>query len=91
MCTINSGLTYSCSEATTSYRVTLECWKISSNRKNTYSTNNINNGNFLLRMVLVLLSGLFRDQSPQLVKVDSRHVVLILAEMEVSHTKLIYN
>lgn len=39
-------------------------------------------------MVLVLFSGLFRNQGPQLVKVDSWHVVLVLAKVEISHTDL---
>ena len=39
-------------------------------------------------MVGVLFLGLFSDQGPQLVQVDGGHVVLVLAQVEVPHTKL---
>ena len=54
----------------------------------TYSSNNINDGDFLFRMILVFLLSLFSNQGPQLVKVDSWHVVLVLSQVEVSHTNL---
>ncbi len=71
------------------YRVTE--WHISAGRsdvKSTYSSHNINDGDFLFRVVLVLLLGLFSYQGPQLVKVDGWHVVLVLTQVEVSHTNL---
>lgn len=54
----------------------------------TYSSHNINDGNFLFGMVLVLFSGLFSNQSPQFVQIDGWHVVLVFPDMEVPHTNL---
>lgn len=66
------------------------CRKMEKNtvESKTYSSNNINDGDFLLWVVLVLQSSLFSDQSPQLVQVYCWHVVLVLADMEVPHTNL---
>ena len=57
-------------------------------RYGTYSSNDINDGNFFLWVVLVLFLSLFADQGPQSVEIDSRHVVLVLADVEMSHTDL---
>ena len=57
-------------------------------RYGTYSSNDINDGNFVLWVVLVLFLSLFADQGPQSVEIDSRHVVLVLTDVEMSHTDL---
>lgn len=57
-------------------------------KNKTYSSNNIDDWDFLLRVVLVFLLCLLRDQSPQLVQIDGWVVVLVLPDVEVSHTNL---
>lgn len=54
----------------------------------TYSSHTINDGHFLFGVVLVLFLCLLRHKSPQLVKVDGWHVVLVFSQVEVSHTNL---
>ena len=54
----------------------------------TYCSDNINDGDLLLRVILVLVLGLICDQSPEFVQVDGRHMVLVLPDVEVPHTKL---
>jgi len=57
-------------------------------KNETYSSNNIDDWDFLLGVVLVFLLCLLRDQGPQLVQIDGRVMVLVLPDVEVSHTKL---
>ena len=56
--------------------------------KNAYSFNNINDRGFLLWVILVFLLGLLSNQRPQSVKVDSRHVMRVLSNVEMSHSNL---
>lgn len=64
------------------------CWKMTGGRRVTYSSDNVDDRDLILGMILVLGAGLLRHQGPQLVKVHCWHVVLVLAQVEVPHTEL---
>ena len=53
----------------------------------TYSSHTVDDG-CLVCVFLVVHAGLFGDQRPQLVQVEGRTVVLLLGQMEVTHTDL---
>ena len=65
---------------------TCKCRKV--RQKGTYGSDDINDGDFLLRVVLVFLPSLFRHQGPQFVQVDCWLEMLVLPQVEVSHTNL---
>merc|ERR1712179_726649 len=53
------------------------------------SSDNINNrGFFFFGVILILQFGLFSDQSPQPVKINSGHVVCVLSDVKMSHSNL---